>query len=85
MVMLKKLCFPLLLGILLLCFCRTNKTFAAEGSLSDYIEETIENDKDILSSLSPALEKLYTTAVNTFKKLGKLSKETSYEKSSLNS
>lgn len=73
--MFKKICFSLFIGILLLCFCRTDTALAAENSLSDYIEETIENDKDILSSLSPALEKLYSTAVEAFKKLGKLSKE----------
>ncbi len=64
-----------MITVLLICLCGMKPVSASDSSLSDYIEQTIENDKETLSNLSPTLEKLYEAAIKAFKSVGTLSKE----------
>ncbi|MBO4414664.1 MAG: hypothetical protein J5824_01635 [Lachnospiraceae bacterium] len=67
----------IMIAVLLICLCGVKPAAASDSTLSDYIEQTIENDKETLSNLSPALEKLYEAAIKAFKSVGTLSKEIS--------
>ncbi|MCR5322625.1 MAG: hypothetical protein K6E85_05090 [Lachnospiraceae bacterium] len=73
----KKLFAVVLFTAMLLMLGRPTFASASENGLLDYVEQTIENDREILSNLSPALEKLYKAAIKAFKKAGTLSKEIS--------
>lgn len=46
-----------------------------DKSVEEVIEEIIEGDKEILSNLSPTLEKVYEKLIGLFKKVGTLSKD----------